>query len=552
MKSNPKLRRYESARFASLTAILLFAILAIELSVPAQQRLGRPPARREVEGTSILPAGAQAIPEGQTLILEMEDRLDSGSARVSDRFIAHVAVPIVDAAGRTVLQPGTRIEGHVTNVQKARWRHRSGELGLSFDYILLGDRRIPIRGALVGSSKRIDEEGNLKAGSATKRDALITGGGAGAGAGIGVATGGGLLVGGGIGAAAGLTVALLMKGKDVVVRPGDRFNLELVQPIVLRAAPVARPTPPKVPIPLVPRTGSRPTLITPSRPVQAKGGTVPVHQIQAERGGDGYLRVLVIAETPTAGYRIYTYHEIRGDTLEVSLCGEPPSRPGARQISHPQAPVIIVQDPNNSIRRIVVHGTNGDRILNIGTGRGLIQTQPGTRPTSSTTQPARPRAGTGPSDGSSIGFNYPNSPSNGGANGSSTGGAARPATSLSPLATQVANSIQTLRANYAAYVGLFINPDGSADPFGQRRTTANERQLFDTLTYMLNSARSLSQPSISASDRRRAAQQLQDDTQTAQRQWQNVRSTGIISPDLDRQWQNLQGSINTLINVASR
>jgi len=579
MKRNTNSRQLKLDTFAALAAILLCLAFESVTQVFAQTRMGRPPSRRELEGTAILPAGTQAIQEGSVLIVEMDTRIDSGNARVSDRFSARIATPVVDANGRTLIPAGARIEGHVTNVNKAKWRHRSGEVGLSFDYIVLGDgRQIPIRGSLVSASRRIDEEGNLRAGSGARRDILITSGGAATGAGIGAAVGGGALAGGGIGAAAGLTFALLMKGKDVVINPGDRFNLQLAQTLRLSsasgvgrgAASDARQGQIRAPVPLVPRprTGAstpRPSL-TPGQPSRGSGsgapfdpntvrttaGRVPVYDVKAERGGDGYVRIQVTSETPTTGWRIYTHHELRGDTLEIRLWGVPSATSGIRQLSRPNAPVIIAQDQNGAIRRILVHGSNGVRDLNLGFGSGIAQAQPYQppaqtyQPPSQTYQPARPAPGAGPSDGSSIDLGIPGV-------APSTGGATRPTgASLSALATQTSNQIDTLRLNYAAVIGLWVNRDGTVDQLGGRRPTPNERQLFDTLNFMLGSARALTSTSISASERQQNGQQLQTDAQTAQQMWQRVRSTGILSPDLERQWQNVQTNLRLLIDAASR
>jgi hypothetical protein len=598
MKRNTNSRQSKLSTFAALAAILLCLAVVSATQVFAQTRMGRPPSGRELEGTPILPAGAQVIQEGTVLIVEMDTRIDSGNARVSDRFSARIATPIIDANGRTLLPAGARIEGHVTNVKKAKWRHRSGEVGLSFDYIALGDgRNIPIRGSLVSATRRVDEEGNFRAGSSTRRDILVTTGGAAAGAGIGAAVGGGALAGGGIGAAAGLTFVLLMKGKDVVIDPGDRFNLQLAQTLRLSPSGYESGVGARggatgfgrggagaagqgqmqgqitTPVPLQPRTrtgtsttGPRASLIPGQQPSRNPGnalpydpntvrtiaGPVPIYDIRAERGGDGYVRTLVTAETQTAGWRIYTHHELRGDTLEIRLRGVPSATYGIRQLSRPNAPMIIMQDQNGAIRRILVHGSNGDRYLNLGFGSGVAQTQPYLPPAQTyqpppqTYQPARPAPGAGPSDGSSFDPGFPGGTS-------SAGGATRPTgTSLSGLATQTANQIDTLRLNYAAVIGLWINRDGTIDVLGGRRPTANERQLFDTMNFMLGSARALSSPSISAYERQRNGQQLQGDAQTAQQMWLRVRSTGILSQDLERRWQDLQTNLRLLIDAASR
>lgn len=554
---------------AAIAVIMPGLLFGPALEAQAQGRLGRPPADRMLEGTPVLPAGTQVIPEGTPLVIEMQTRLDSGIARISDRFTAYVATPVVDSAGRTILQPGTRIEGHVTNVKSAKWRHRSGELGLSFDYILMGDgRQIPLQGALVGTNRKMDEEGNFKASSSLRRDIIITTGGAGAGAGIGAIAGGGALAGAGIGAAAGLTVALLMKGKDVVLHQGDRFNLQLLTPLSLGPSPTSAERRAPTPLTPRPRTGEPSGSLSPGldpnliRTVIMK---VPVVDIQAERRGDGYIWIQVRGELPTAGWRIYTHYDLsRSDTLNIRLRGVPPSGQGIRQPTQITAPTIIVYDRNGQIRNLVVDGATEDRRLTISSGPGLTQLQPsqggggfGTGSGSGgisqpfqqpTTQPTRPRLPLGaPADGSSISI-----PITGGSTGGSVGGSSGAGSTQSALATQVANQIDVLKMNYAAVIGLWVKNDGTVDEIGGRRVTVTERQLYDSLNFMLTSARTLRNPSIGPSERQRAARQLQADTQTAQGYWSRVRSNGLIGQDLERQWQNLQGSLRSLIDSSLR
>src|SRR5215475_1222746 len=193
-----KFKSWDSKRsaLAALAVVILLCVgFASTTHVFAQNRLGRPPSGRQLEGTPILAAGTSVIPDGTILIIEMDTKINSGTAQVSDRFLARIATPVIDAGGRTLLQSGTIIEGHVASVKKARWGHRSGELGLSFDWVEFGDgRRIPLRGTLVSGSNPINAEGDLRAKSAAKRDVLVTTGGAVAGAGVGIVTGASILV----------------------------------------------------------------------------------------------------------------------------------------------------------------------------------------------------------------------------------------------------------------------------------------------------------------------------------------------------------------------
>jgi hypothetical protein len=572
MKKKFKSWDFKRSALAALAAVILLCVgFASTAQVFAQRRLGRPPSGRDLEGTPILAAGTTVIPDGTVLIIEMDTKLNSGTAQVSDRFIARIATPVVDAGGRTLLQSGAIVEGHVASVKKARWAHRSGELGLAFDYVDFGDgRKVPLRATLISGTNPIDEEGDLRAKSSAKRDVLVTTGGAVAGAGVGMLTGASILAGGGAGAAAGLTAVLIMKGKNVDIDPGERFNLQLVQPMSLsyrgggRTGTTAiRRTRNIRPIPLQnrqrdPGYGPIPDLGPPGDPnsVRTQWSRVPVYDARAERDRDGLLRVVVTAETSTTGWRIYTNHEVQSrDTLDVRLLGIPPSQYGVKRTSHPSAPAICVEDRNSEIHRIVIRGLNGARYLTIGQGVTSAKAEPysqsappSQQPYSQSapssrqpyyppiSQPRRTRPSAGPSDGSFGSLPPP---------ASSTG-------NLSSLARQVANQIELLRSNYAAAVGLWMNNDGTAESLGSRRTSPTERQLFDTLTFLLTSARNLAAPSSDAYNRQRAGRQLQADTQTAQQMWQRVKTTGVISPDLDSQWVNTLSSLRTLGSASIR
>jgi hypothetical protein len=314
--------------------------------------------------------------------------------------------------------------------------------------------------------------------------------------------------------------------------------------------------------------------------IRTSWSRVPVYDVRAERDRDGLVRVLVTAETQTSGWRIYTNYEVQPrDTVDIRLMGIPPSSYGSRRMSHPAAAPICVEDRSGVIRRIVVHGSNGDRYLTIGPGAGPAQYDPysrspgpGSRPYpynpptnqppayqppvypppayQQPPQPLRPRPGSGPSDGSLGNLEFPSTtptPIN------PPGAPLGPATTLSSQATQVANQLEVLKYNYAASIGLMVNPrDGSVESLGGRRQTATERELFDTIAYLQTSAKSLAAPSLDAYNRQRISQRLQSDSQTAQNMWQRARDTGMVSPDLDRQWQSAQSNLRSLISAASR
>jgi opacity protein-like surface antigen len=563
MKEKFKSWGSERAALATLAAAVLLCVEVASTTQVFAQRAGRPPSRRELEGTPILPAGTRVVPDGTVLIVEMDTRLNSGTSQVSDRFIARIATPVVDASGRTLLPTGAIIEGHVAAVKKARWGHRSGELGLAFDYVDLGyGRKLPLRATIVSGTNPVNEEGDLKAKSSGKRDVLVTTGGAVAGAGVGMLTGASILAGGGAGAAAGLTVVLVMKGKNVDIDVGERFNLELVQPISVNdrygigtgGRQIRRP------VSLLPtrtRT-STPRLGDDFGPyddsVRTAWSRVPVYDASAQRDRDGMLRVTVTAETSTQGWRIYTHHEKASqDTLDIRLMGIPPSQYGVRRTDHPSAPAICVDDRNNVIRRIVIRGSNGARYLSIGQGATSARIDSNSRSASPNAQPyypppisqstrprVRPGAGSGGSAGGFGGPPYDDYPPSQSSN-----------SNLSLLAAKTANQIEIVKALYSPQIGLWMDEQGTQLP-GTRRATATERQLYDMLITLHTSAKSLAAP-LSSSSRLRAGQQLQRDTQNAQQLWQRVRSSSsAITPELDRRWQEAYNNLRSLSAAASR
>ncbi|MGH9846610.1 MAG: hypothetical protein ACREEM_48545, partial [Blastocatellia bacterium] len=389
------------------------------------------------------------------------------------------------------------------------------------------------------------------------------------GATIGAIAGTGILAATGIGAAAGVTTSLLLKGKEAVVEEGQRFGLELTSP--LRVGPAwysspgsSRPGSGSL-RPIIPDTGgsTRPILRPRPQPipddpnsVRTAAGLVPVYDVRTDRTGDGYLRVLISGETPTNGWRLYTNHQItNNNTLEVRLRGWPPSSSGYRQVSHPSASTIIVQDRGNAISRLVVHGSNGSRTIAInnsggyyGGGSGPVYTEPYRPPTQQPTEPYRPpRPGDLPSDGSSINLGVPPYGTPGAQNPPSTGGSL-PTTTLAGLANRVANELEVFRENFTASIGLFRNSNGTYDILGSRRPTANERQMVDSLNYLIDSARQIAREQDSTQLRRAVTVRLRDDFAAANSLWQRVNA----SPEMNRRWQTIQQSVQNLLSAAAR
>lgn len=522
--------QYHVKKFTLFLPLLMLLCLAAAPRVEAQQRLERPPAR-EVEGTPILAAGSQTVPEGTFLILEMENRLTSETSRQSDRFRARVASPVVDANGRVLIPEAAYVEGHVSNVTPARWRRRSGIIAIDFDNLYLPNgKRYPIRGYLTSADpddrKRIDDEGNIKGKAPIKRDTVFIGGGAGAGAAIGWIAGS-TLAGAGIGAAVGLTATLLMKGQEAIVEEGQRIAIGLTEDLKVGAQP-----PPTTKPPAAGggggggggQTGTGGSGGSGGGTTPTASGAVNLSSVRAERNADGLLRILITAETPTAGWRIFTNHEISRDTVDVRLRGVAPSASAPRQLSHPTAPTIVIPDRNGRIQKIVVHAKNVVRSINVNSswteqtgGDWTIPSNP--PPSKPPSQPSTPPSSGGGSDAS-----------------------------LNETASRIEKDIDLIRYNFASSIGVWLNKDGSYDVLTGRRPTVEEKKFLDGLGALSNSVKALSFNSATASARRSSAMRIEEDAQVVEESWRRI----SMSSEANQQVRDMLGRVRNLVDRAIR
>jgi hypothetical protein len=162
--------------------------------------------------TTTLARGEVEIPTGTELDVRLSDALNSGTAKVEDRFEATTLVDLT-VDGRSAIPAGSVMRGVVTAVEPATRTNRTARLTVSFDQVTVNGRAYPIRGTV---SQALEGEG-------------IRGevGRVGAGAGVGAILGG--LLGGFKGAMAGI---LIGGGGTIAATEGE--ELRLPQGSVLR------------------------------------------------------------------------------------------------------------------------------------------------------------------------------------------------------------------------------------------------------------------------------------------------------------------------------
>lgn len=160
---------------------------------------------------------ATEIPVGTEFDVRLQSRLNSGTARVEDRFDATTIVPY-ERNGRLLVPSGSVMRGVVNSVTPAsRGVNRRGELTLIFDRFTIDGRTYSIRATVTRALEAEADTGRVAAG-------------AGVGAIIGGILGGmrgalaGILIGG------GGTVAAT-EGNEVDLAPGTVLRVRLDAPL---------------------------------------------------------------------------------------------------------------------------------------------------------------------------------------------------------------------------------------------------------------------------------------------------------------------------------
>jgi hypothetical protein len=194
-----------------------------------------PPANRGTQSTPRGTTGTSAtgttgarggleIPAGTEIDVRLSNTLDSGIAKVEDRFEGTTLVD-VNVNGRTAVPAGSVVRGVVTAVEPATRTNRTAKMTVSFDQITVNGRAYPLRGTV---TQAIEGEG-------IKGEAARIGTGAGVGAIIGGILGGfkgalaGILIGG------GGTIAAT-EGKEVELPQGSVLRVRVDAPLTITNA----------------------------------------------------------------------------------------------------------------------------------------------------------------------------------------------------------------------------------------------------------------------------------------------------------------------------
>jgi type IV secretion system protein VirB10 len=184
------------------------------------------------------------MPEGTVIPIALADYLNTRSSQAGDVFYAETTYPIW-IQQTLVIPKGSDIRGTVTEVVRPGRIKGKGRLTVRFDDVLLpnGVRHTlsaAFRGIHGPGEETVDRRSeSVEGGGSAGEDVETIIGTASSGTVLGTLIGGvgsgspgtGAAIGAGAGAVAGVVQVLFSRGRDLVINPGTRFDLELKQPV---------------------------------------------------------------------------------------------------------------------------------------------------------------------------------------------------------------------------------------------------------------------------------------------------------------------------------
>jgi hypothetical protein len=229
----------------TLTLLVLLTIIAGSVVEASAQRRRTRRGRRTVTRVVTPPVQYYTVPADTIIRVRLNEQLNSGTARVGDRFSTNVVEPVYGGGGSgvDVVPVGSRVWGRVTQVMRAQ-RRKPGSITVVFNSVELPNGRTAvINGSLTtlqADDVHSDNESGVTGSSNRKRDAVFIGGGAATGAIIGAIAGGGkgaaigAILGGGLGTGA----RVYEKEKEAEVKSGTEFGVILNRSVSLPASTV--------------------------------------------------------------------------------------------------------------------------------------------------------------------------------------------------------------------------------------------------------------------------------------------------------------------------
>ncbi len=174
-------------------------------------------------------APPNAVPEGTTFLVRLQDRLDTRQLQAGKRFKMKLGEDLTAANGRSIPR-GNKIKAHVSSIEQGL----HARMLISFDEIETDHGWVPLIATVTGvpgehSVKTPDAEGEIERKGMSKRHEIeAVAVGAALGTAVGGASGGGKGAGIGAGAGAGVgAMAALLSDHDLRLEKGTTLEVRL-------------------------------------------------------------------------------------------------------------------------------------------------------------------------------------------------------------------------------------------------------------------------------------------------------------------------------------
>jgi len=187
------------------------------------------------KGVSAVPASETrtvSLPAGAAFDVELTTAINTASNKVGDPVEGKLLESLQTSDGVEIAEKGALIHGEISELKSAT-KSRSEEDRASVKLAFTSIETVDGEKSLNATVTNVDA---IKAGSTTKRDALVIGGSAVAGAVLGKVLGHnteGAAIGAVGGAVAGTGAVLAMKGHELSIPVGSKISLRAEQPITV-------------------------------------------------------------------------------------------------------------------------------------------------------------------------------------------------------------------------------------------------------------------------------------------------------------------------------
>ena len=175
-----------------------------------------------------------SLPAGSTFEVELATRIHTGESNVGDKIEGKLLQALRSEDGSTIAPAGALIHGEIAELTRAS-RSRAEEDRASVKLAFTSVETVAGEKTLAATVTNVE---SLKAGSTTKRDALVIAGSAAAGAVLGKVVGHDTkdaMIGGLAGAVVGTGVVMAQKGHELEIPAGSKVSLRSDQPITIVA-----------------------------------------------------------------------------------------------------------------------------------------------------------------------------------------------------------------------------------------------------------------------------------------------------------------------------